>query len=259
MISIQGAFKVFNKYVQAYDIHNPKVELKVKHTYSVVNKAKAIASSLSLEQEDIDLACLIALLHDIGRFEQLRIYNSFYDHQTVDHADLGVDILFKEKLIEALIDSREFDAIIYHAIKNHNKYQIEDGLSKRALLHANIIRDADKIDNLEIKCTMPLETVFDKGKEEIEKQTITPEVFSYFKQHTTVLSTLRKTDLDVWLSHLAFVFDFHFPYCFKEVIEQNYIDTLYHRLAYQNPKTKQQMQEIYQEVINYCKQKAKQV
>ena len=34
-------------------------------------------------------------------------------------------------------------------------------------MHAKIIRDADKIDNLEIKCTLPLEPIFDKTKEEI--------------------------------------------------------------------------------------------
>ena len=106
MFRIEEAYKVFNDYVKDYDITNPKVELKVKHTYSVVNKARAIAESLNLEQSEIDLACLIALLHDIGRFEQLRIYNSFYDNLTVDHADFGVKLLFEDKLIEKFSDEK---------------------------------------------------------------------------------------------------------------------------------------------------------
>lgn len=257
MFSIDHAYQQFNIYVQPYDITNPKVELKVKHTYSVVNKAKGIAESLSLSKEDIDLACLIAVLHDIGRFEQLRRYNSFYDNQTIDHADFGVSLLFKDGLIRKFIEHDQYDKIIYKAIKNHNKFEIEEGLSDKELLHAKIIRDADKLDNLEIKCTLPLETIYDKSKEEIEKQAITPAVFNSFKQHISILSSIRKTDLDVWLSHLAFVFDMHFAYCFQEILTCQYIEILYHRLDYKEPTTIKQMKEIYQEVMQYCSKKAK--
>ena len=251
MIKIEEAYKVFNEYVKNYDITNPKVELKVKHTYSVVNKAKAIAESLNIEQAEVDLASLIALLHDIGRFEQLKRYNSFYDNLTVDHADFGVKLLFEDKLIEKFSDDRGNDSVIYKAIKNHNKFTIESGLNERELMHAKIIRDADKIDNLEIKCTLPLEPIFDKTKGEIEKQTITDEVYQSFLKHQTVLCSTRKTDLDVWLSHFAFVFDLNFRYCFLEILNNKYIDILYNRLDYQNNETKIRMQVIYQEVMNY--------
>lgn len=257
MISINQAYRVFNEYVKDYDIDNPKVLLKVKHTYSVVDKAKGIASSLMNNQEEIDLACLIALLHDIGRFEQLKRYNSFYDNLTIDHGDLGVELLFKEQLITKFIESRKYDTIIYKAIKNHNKFKIEDGLSKKELLHAKIIRDADKIDNLEIKCTLPLETIYDKGKEAIEQQLITKEVFDSFINHTSILSSIRKTDLDVWLSHFAFIFDLQFPYSFKEVLHNNYIDTLAKRLDYKQIDTIEKMKIITKEVKQYASNHSK--
>lgn len=257
MIKIEKAYKVFNEYVKNYDITNPKIELKVKHTYSVVNKAKAIAESLNLERSEVDLACLIALLHDIGRFEQLKRYNSFYDNLTVDHADFGVKLLFEDKLIEKFSNNRDNDAVIYKAIKNHNKFAIESGLNERELMHAKIIRDADKIDNLEIKCTLPLEPIFDKTKEEIEKQTISDAVYQSFLNHQTVLSSTRKTDLDVWVSHFSFVFDLNYRYCFLEILSNKYIDILYDRLDYQNSETKVRMLIIYQKVMNYIMEHAK--
>lgn len=55
--------------------------------------------SLGLDQDEIDLASLIGLLHDIGRFEQLKRYNCFIDSKTIDHALLGVQILFDDNLI----------------------------------------------------------------------------------------------------------------------------------------------------------------
>ena len=123
MFKIEEAYKVFNDYVKDYDTKNPKVELKIKHTYSVVNKARAIAESLNIEQSEIDLACLIALLHDIGRFEQLRIYNSFYDNLTVDHADFGVKLLFEDKLIEKSKECFAMAIEIYN--KPTIKYRVE--------------------------------------------------------------------------------------------------------------------------------------
>ena len=39
--------------------------LKVKHTYEVVNKSEYIAKGLGLDEENTELAKLIALLHDI--------------------------------------------------------------------------------------------------------------------------------------------------------------------------------------------------
>lgn len=33
------------------------------------------------------------MLHDIGRFEQIRCFGTFNDGMSVDHAELGADIL----------------------------------------------------------------------------------------------------------------------------------------------------------------------
>jgi putative nucleotidyltransferase with HDIG domain len=45
----------------------------VIHTYHVADNARNIAEKLKLSKEDIELAELIGLLHDIGRFEELKI------------------------------------------------------------------------------------------------------------------------------------------------------------------------------------------
>ena len=50
---------------------------------------------MGLGEEDIFLAKIIALLHDIGRFEQLKLYDSF-EPGIFDHAQYGADILFRE-------------------------------------------------------------------------------------------------------------------------------------------------------------------
>ena len=93
MIDLKKAQGVFQNYLQQYDKTDDKIRLKIAHTYGVVSACKYIARVMRLGEEDAKLAELIGLLHDIGRFEQLRIYHSF-DDSLMPHAQCSIDILF---------------------------------------------------------------------------------------------------------------------------------------------------------------------
>ena len=58
----------FESYLNGYDRENDRIKLKIIHTYGVVKQAEELAGRMHLSAEDNDLARLIALLHDIGRF-----------------------------------------------------------------------------------------------------------------------------------------------------------------------------------------------
>ena len=83
----------FEAYVGPYDIANPRIALKVAHTYRVAAIAERIAAAEGWTAEDIDLAWLCGLLHDIGRFEQLRLWDTFRDAGSASHAALGEAVL----------------------------------------------------------------------------------------------------------------------------------------------------------------------
>lgn len=91
-----SARRAFEEYLNEYDREDEKIKLKIVHTYGVAACAKAIGKRMKLSEEDMELAEMIALLHDIGRFEQIRKYDSFQP-DTMDHAAYGVEILFGEK------------------------------------------------------------------------------------------------------------------------------------------------------------------
>ena len=101
MIDLQYAKKAFENYLNDYDQKNEKIKLKIVHTYGVMECSKKITEDMKLSAEDCELAQIIGLLHDIGRFEQLKCYNSF-EPGTMDHAAFGVRILFEERLIGVL-------------------------------------------------------------------------------------------------------------------------------------------------------------
>lgn len=86
---------VFAAYTDRYDSSDGKIKLKIDHTYRVADICERIAKSLSLSGKDIDLAWLLGMLHDIGRFEQLKRYGTFSDAQSIDHAHFGVELLYE--------------------------------------------------------------------------------------------------------------------------------------------------------------------
>ena len=235
--------KIFNDYVKKYDPKDPKIALKIKHTLNVVNKSKEICDSLKLDDKETHLAMIIALLHDIGRFEQIKRYQTFNDAKSIDHALLGCQILFDEKVIDIFQIKDDLD-IIYDAIINHNRFEISENLKGRSLLHARIIRDADKLENLEFKCTLAIEDIYGIKKTIIEKQIITPKVFEAICNHRCIKAVDRSNELDMWLTHIGFIFDFNFEYCLKVIEKEAYLDQILSRLDYQNEKTKQEIEKI---------------
>lgn len=255
MIDIEKASRVFKEYVKPYDMNNGKIAIKVKHTYKTVDVAKKIAEDLGLNNEQVLVSKLIALLHDIGRFEQLRIYNTFRDKDSIDHAELGIKILFEDGLIRKFISDTKYDDIIYKAIKNHNKFKIEDGLNDEELLQAKVIRDADKTDIFRV-FVEDIET--NKGVlynyEELSKQIVSPNIMNDFEHYKQSNRDNFTRDIDNYINIIAFIFDYNFITGLKIIKENNYIErTMKPICIYED--TKEQMQKIIEIANKYINER----
>lgn len=104
VINRKNVINTFAEYVRNYDPSDEKIKLKIDHTYRVAGLCQRIAESLGLSEPDVDIAWLLGMLHDIGRFEQIRRFGTFNDAQSVDHAEFGADLLFKEGLIRKFVE-----------------------------------------------------------------------------------------------------------------------------------------------------------
>ena len=247
MIDILKAEIAFKEYLKNYDVSDPKIALKITHTYEVLNSAKYIAKKLNLNKEDYDLACLIALLHDIGRFEQLKEYDSYDDTLGMNHAEFGIKLLFEENYIRKFVEEKDFDEIIYKAIANHNKYKVDfNDFTDREIMHAKIIRDADKLDNFRVKEKESFVALFEEGMNEdkVGKQDITDKIYKTFENHSLILSSDRVTYMDHWVSFIAFIFDMNYDASLEFIKDKNYIDILVDRIDYSNEDTKMKMENI---------------
>lgn len=215
----------FKRYTDNYDTSDEKIKLKVDHTYRVAAISERVAISLGLDKADTDLAWLIGMLHDIGRFEQLKNYGTFSDADSIDHAHYGVHLLFDEGLIWEFIDKTDVSelGILKTAIFNHSAYRIEEGLSERVVMFCNIIRDADKIDILKVNYDVKLEVIYDVTTEALKNSEVTDEVMTAFMEHHAVLRSLKKTPIDNLVGHAALVFELVYNESFKIVKEQGYL------------------------------------
>ena len=95
-IDRERARTAFEAYLAPYDRENPRIALKAEHTYRVADLCDRIARASGFTQAGADLAWLCGLLHDIGRFEQLRRWGTFKDSMSASHAAIGVDVLFED-------------------------------------------------------------------------------------------------------------------------------------------------------------------
>lgn len=244
-MEFKKAEKAFKEYLKNYNTEDGSIALKIRHTYEVVRKSEYIAIGLELDKENIELAKIIALLHDIGRFEQIKEFNEFND-KNIEHAEFGVKVLFENNLIRKFIEETKYDNIICKAIYNHNKFAIEENVNDIELLHCKIIRDADKLDNFRVKEKDKLEDMFPKiyNSETVNFENISTKVYEDFMEHKCIKLEDRKTIIDYWVCVIAFIFDLNFDISLEYVKDNNYIDVLIDRIEYKNNETKQKMEDI---------------
>lgn len=243
MLNYEKAKQIFEEYLDIYDREDEKIRLKIIHTYGVVDYSEEVARRMQLSDEDIELAKIIALLHDIGRFEQLRRYNSF-NHAIMNHAAYGVQVLFGENQIREFVAEDTWDEIIRTAIACHSDYQLQETDNSRVMLHAKLIRDADKLDNCRVKVEESMESLLDMSKEEVGKTVITPGVADACFRKECILLSDRVTPMDYWVSYVAYFFDINFQESLDIIRENDFVSRIIGRIPYSNMETRDMMMKI---------------
>lgn len=245
--------KALENYIKNYDMTDQDIKYKYNHSYRVMNNSEFLAKKLKLDKTNTKLAKIIGLYHDIGRFEQDKRYDSFNDTKTFDHADYGVEVLFKQNIIKQIPVEEKYYHIIEKSIKNHNKYKIEDNLTQEELVHARIIRDADKIDILYSASEKFLASKFldlTKEKEEIRNE-IKKEFYNN-KQIKTSALLGKKTESEKIISYLALIFDLNYKESIKYILDNKIIDNFYNNL-----KGKEKYKKYFDYAKNYLKERVK--
>lgn len=122
----------------------PMHRLKYDHSLRVAEDARLLSEIEGWPAAEIRLAEVAGLLHDVGRFSQYRLYGTFNDRESVNHAELSLSVLRESAALVGLEPA--VAGPLTESIRRHNaKSPPRDppGIGQR-LLH--LLRDADKLD-----------------------------------------------------------------------------------------------------------------
>ncbi len=242
----------FKNFVQGFykgkDEHDKWViKLKYDHTLRVSKEIVDIGRELNLNTEQLFLAKTIGLFHDVGRFPQYEKYHTFRDAKSENHALLSVKTLIEKGILDKL--SKNIKNVILKAIEYHNIRILPIGLDPEIDFYSRLIRDADKLDVLNVfvelydnpsKLTSTIELDLPDCNEVSEK--IIEDILANQISNLTYM----KCKHDMKLMLLSWTFDINFAPSLKRIKERRYIEKIISHLP-PSPK----LEEVKKHLLSY--------
>ena len=254
MIDIDKLYEQFDKYVSKFDKTQGRIKLKIDHIKRVTKICKMLAKHLKLNDEQTRLAEAIGIFHDIGRFKQVEMYDTFNDRDSINHAELGVKILFQDSLIDDFEIEEKYKKIIKLAVLNHNKDKIEEGLTEEENLFCKIIRDADKLDIFYVLCNYDFESAFWYKDFKIEE--VSKEIMHELKDIHKLDYGNIKNNADQIAVPFAYTFDLNFEFSLRYLKEKRYLDEFTKLVCeqFKSKKVHEQTREMLEYVNKYIEE-----
>ena len=226
--SRESACRVFKDYVSRFDSSDPRISLKLKHTFMVAKLCDEIARSEGLSETDTDLAWLCGLLHDIGRFEQVRRWDTFRDSASIGHAELGVEVLgtVEGARMSDFCDNEEWAGIAMRAVELHSRLKLPDDLDDRTRMFCEIVRDADKVDIVRVFSESDSQSVLGLAPDEFRNGSISDAAMAGFEERRCLGPRDRQANLDGILGVICFSFEIVSPSARSALDRLGYVDDL---------------------------------
>ena len=208
---------------------NANIKLKEDHTRRTCDEMLLLAKELGLSDNRIRIAEVIALFHDIGRFEQFLRYRTYNDPRSVNHCLLGLEVLRREVILELLKAPER--QLIEKAIEYHGLKELPPDLDGECLLFSKLIRDADKIDVLYVVTDYYRQ--YAENPEGFKLELELPEVPEYSTELLEDLIDGRRIDYrrlrnmnDMRLCQLGWVYDINFVPTLKRIRQRRLLEIL---------------------------------
>lgn len=224
-------------YMQKFNDDDPKIQknfqLKQDHIHRVIGYTELLSRSISCDEETIMVAQIAALLHDIGRFEQFEKYHTFNDKESVDHAELGIQIVDNQQWLKDLPEDTQMT--IKTAVLLHNKISLPKSLNEDTLVVTKILRDADKLDILDL-CSTDYQK---SSKEQNDAITLGLKPTSFVAK--TIEKSLNQRQLpnkeemttttEFKLMQIAYVYDLNYRESYSVVNKKGYLKKIFDALS----------------------------
>jgi hypothetical protein len=208
---------------------NDHLRMKQEHTRRTCQEILVLAGQLALDDHQKQIAEIVALFHDVGRFPQFAEYRTFNDTKSIDHSHLAVEILRQEGVLDVL--RREDRQWVETAIEHHGRKTLPANLNGHALLFAKLIRDADKLDIFRVVIKLYRRyrenpAGFPWDLELPDEPRYSPEVFQAVMNGKLIEHRMLQTLNDTMLCKLSWVYDINFAVTLVRLREQGFLEQI---------------------------------
>jgi hypothetical protein len=233
----------FEQYVGSFSsddqVTQNSLKSRYEHTLRTCQEMAYLTETLSLDPPQRLIAQAIALLHDIGRFEQFIRYGTFFDHVSTDHGILGITILCQTGVLSHL--GLEEQEMIKTAVKCHNRRALPGDLPESRLLFAQLIRDADKLDifqtTLDYYRRRQIDPQGPKWELELsDEPTCSSEVVNALLAGQQIAHCQLQTIHDMQLAQIAWIYDVQFAPTYQRLKDRQVLRHLIGLLPEDSPR-----------------------
>ena len=206
---------IFTKYIKDnYDTDNQLIRQKYFHSLEVAKLMILLGKELELSDEDMHLAFVIGLTHDLGRFHEIK-NKGVMNNLTFDHGAYSVKILYNDGLVNSFDLQRKDDLVVKKALYFHNKQDIDRKTTSRELMFCNLLRDADKIDILRV--------VTERGNFRFVDFP-SKHFINNFMNNRTIDLKYRKNKSDTVILYLSFIKDLFYNESYNYAIDKHLLE-----------------------------------
>jgi len=222
----------YEDYMKSFSSDDPEyqrnIDLKDEHSRRVSQEIRLIGKSLSLNTENLQLAEIMALFHDIGRFEQYERYGTYSDPDSEDHAEIGIRILRRHGILNSI--DHEKRELIVRTIGYHNRATLPENETEECMFFTKLLRDADKLDIWFVMTEYYHERncsrnhILELDLPDVPE--ISEKVCDDLKEGRIVKMGHVTTLNDFKLLQLGWIFDVNFEPTFQVVQERGYLESI---------------------------------
>lgn len=222
--------KIFINYTDSFLTDNIEFDknilLKKKHSLFVRHECRQLVKAEKFFPRMAALIEIAGLFHDIGRFEQIREFNTFVDCKSIDHGKLGYEVLKKTNILSALPEKDQ--NILLISTKNHNVRMLPDNLDEETLMVVKAVRDADKLDIMRVLLNEYAKGNLDKTVilHLEESDNISPNVLAHLEKGENPNIADFRTLTDFKLAQLAWIYDLNYKHSIHEFKKREFYEQI---------------------------------
>jgi len=219
----------FSDYVRPFineGVASEVLQIKRDHCQRVADDMTGIARDLGLADDDVRTARILGWMHDIGRFPQYARYRTLRDDRSVNHGQAGLEVLESTQVL--LICEPADREIIRAGIEGHNRHMVPPGLGADVRRFVLMIRDADKLDIMQLLYQSWKNNEIRRHPELILgidlEGPVSPRALTDIRARRSIAYANAKSLADFFLTQVSWVYDLNFRPTYQRIAQRRLLE-----------------------------------